>query len=125
MGLGHRVYKVKDPRATVLQELAENDLRRDEPAEELRSGPGTRTRLTAGILRSEGHLPQRRFLFSGVVYQALGIPTDVFTPIFAIGRVSGWLAHWLEQLQGNRIFRPEQEYIGKADVAYLPLEKRA
>ncbi|MFO0964020.1 MAG: citrate/2-methylcitrate synthase [Gemmataceae bacterium] len=62
--------------------------------------------------------------YSGIVYQALGIPTDLFTPIFAIARVAGWLAHWLEQLQNNRIFRPEQIYVGKRDQAYVPLEKR-
>ena len=59
-----------------------------------------------------------------MVYQALGIPTDVFTPIFAIARVAGWLAHWHEQLVGNRIFRPEQIYVGKTDEKYVPLEQR-
>ena len=60
----------------------------------------------------------------GIVYQALGIPRDLFTPIFAIARVAGWLAHWLEQLKNNRIYRPEQIYVGKHDVPYAPLEKR-
>lgn len=122
MGLGHRVYKVKDPRATVLQEFAEQMFaetsrpKNYETALELE-------RVCAGVYGSKGVYPNVDF-YSGVVYQALGIPTDVFTPIFAIGRVAGWLAHWLEQLQGNRIFRPEQEYTGKANVAYVPLEKR-
>jgi citrate synthase len=62
--------------------------------------------------------------YSGIVYQSLGIPRDLFTPIFAMARVVGWLAHWLEQLKGNRIFRPEQVYVGRHDVAYVPLEKR-
>ena len=122
MGMGHRVYKVKDPRATVLQEFAEQmfaESRRPknyETALELE-------RVCAGVYGPKGVYPNVDF-FSGVVYQALGIPTDVFTPIFAIGRVSGWLAHWIEQLQGNRIYRPEQEYTGKANVPYTPLEKR-
>ncbi len=122
MGLGHRVYKVKDPRATVLQELAEHMFAESarpknyEIALELE-------RITAGIYGAKGVYPNVDF-YSGVVYQSLGIPTDVFTPIFAIARVAGWLAHWLEQLNGNRIFRPAQIFVGKADAAYVPLDKR-
>lgn len=122
MGLGHRVYKVKDPRATVLQELAENVFAETtrpanyEIALELE-------RVCAGIYGAKGVYPNVDF-YSGVVYQALGIPTDVFTPIFAIGRTAGWLAHWLEQLVGNKIFRPEQIYVGKANIPFVPLEKR-
>jgi citrate synthase len=122
MGLGHRVYKVKDPRATVLQELAEHVFAETsrppkyEMAVELE-------RIAAGLLGSKGIYPNVDF-YSGIVYQALGIPTDLFTPIFAIARVVGWLAHWLEQLKNNRIYRPEQVYVGKHDVAYVPLEKR-
>ena len=77
----------------------------------------------AGIYGPKGIYPNVDF-YSGIVYQALGIPTDLFTPIFAIARVAGWLAHWLEQLDDNRIFRPEQIYVGKHDVKYMPLEKR-
>jgi citrate synthase len=122
MGLGHRVYKVKDPRATVLQELAENVFaessrpKKYEMAVELE-------RIAAGLLGPKGIYPNVDF-YSGIVYEALGIPTDLFTPIFAIARVVGWLAHWLEQLKNNRIYRPEQIYVGKHDVAYVPLEKR-
>jgi citrate synthase len=122
MGMGHRVYKVKDPRATVLQELAEhvfaetNRPRNYETALELE-------RAAVPIYGTKGVYPNVDF-YSGVVYQALGIPTDLFTPIFAIARVAGWLAHWLEQLKNNRIFRPEQVYVGKHDVHYVPLEQR-
>jgi citrate synthase len=122
MGMGHRVYKVKDPRATVLQELAEhvfaetNRPRNYETALELE-------RAAVPIYGTKGVYPNVDF-YSGVVYQALGIPTDLFTPIFAIARVAGWLAHWLEQLKNNRIFRPEQVYVGKHDVPYVPLEQR-
>jgi citrate synthase len=122
MGIGHRVYKVKDPRATVVQEFAENMFaettrpRNYETALELE-------RVAAGVYGPKGVYPNVDF-YSGVVYQALGIPTDVFTPIFAVARVAGWLAHWLEQLNGNRIFRPEQVFVGKTDAEYLPLEKR-
>ncbi len=122
MGMGHRVYKVKDPRATVLQELAENVFaetsrpREYEMALELE-------RIAAGIYGPKGIYPNVDY-FSGIVYKSLGIPTDLFTPIFAIARVAGWLSHWLEQLKNNRIFRPEQIYVGKHDVHYVPLEKR-
>ncbi len=123
MGIGHRVYKVKDARATVLQEIAEHVFAESsrpktyETALELE-------RICAGIYGPKGIYPNVDF-YSGVVYSALGIPTDVFTPIFAIARVSGWLAHWNEQLVGNRIFRPEQIYVGKPDVKYVPLDQRA
>jgi citrate synthase len=122
MGFGHRVYKVKDPRATVLQELAENVFvetgrpRQYALAVELE-------RVAAGILGPKGIYPNVDF-YSGIVYQALGIPRDLFTPIFAMARVAGWLAHWLEQLKNNRIYRPEQIYVGKHDVPYVPLERR-
>jgi citrate synthase len=122
MGMGHRVYKVKDPRATVLQELAENVFAETSPppmyevALELE-------RQAAAIYGPKGVYPNVDF-FSGVVYSSLGIDTDLFTPIFAVARVAGWLAHWYEQLQGNRIYRPEQIYVGKQDVPYVPLEKR-
>ncbi|MBY0458120.1 MAG: citrate synthase, partial [Gemmataceae bacterium] len=122
MGLGHRVYKVKDARATVLQEIAEHVFAETarpkayETALELE-------RVSAGIYGPKGIYPNVDF-YSGVVYQSLGIPIDVFTPIFAIARVAGWLAHWTEQLVGNRIYRPEQISIGKTDVKYVPLEQR-
>lgn len=123
MGMGHRVYKVKDPRAVVLEDLAENVFAESgkpltyDIAKELEKVAGEK-------LASKGIYPNVDF-FSGVVYEALGIPPDVFTPIFAIARISGWLAHWHEQLQGNRIYRPSQIYVGKRDVEYVPLEKRA
>jgi citrate synthase len=122
MGFGHRVYKVKDPRATVLQELAENVFA-ETSRPKLYEIALEMERVMAGILGPKGIYPNVDF-YSGIVYQALGIPRDLFTPIFAIARVAGWLAHWLEQLKNNRIFRPEQIYVGKRDVPYVPLEKR-
>ena len=122
MGFGHRVYKVKDPRATVLQELAEHVFvetsrpRLYELAMEME-------RVAAGILGPKGIYPNVDF-YSGIVYNTLGISRDLFTPIFAIARVAGWLAHWLEQLKNNRIYRPEQIYVGRRDAAYVSMEKR-
>jgi citrate synthase len=122
MGFGHRVYKVKDPRATVLQELAERVFAETNRPKRYEIAVETE-RVAAGILGPKGIYPNVDF-YSGIVYDALGIPRDLFTPIFAMGRVAGWLAHWLEQLTNNRIFRPEQIYVGKRDVPYVPLEKR-
>ncbi|MFQ3591853.1 MAG: citrate synthase [Gemmataceae bacterium] len=122
MGLGHRVYKVKDPRATVLQELAENVFA--ESGKPLKYAMAVEAeKVAAELLGAKGIYPNVDF-YSGIVYQALGIPRDLFTPIFAIARVSGWLAHWLEQIKNNRIFRPEQVYVGVNDVSYVPLEQR-
>jgi citrate synthase len=122
MGLGHRVYKVKDPRATVLQELAENVFA-ETSRPQIYDLAVEMERVAAGILGPKGIYPNVDF-YSGIIYQALGIPRDLFTPIFAVARVAGWLSHWLEQIQNNRIFRPEQIYVGKQDVPYVPLEKR-
>lgn len=122
MGFGHRVYKVKDPRATILQNLAEklfakfgNDKFYD-IAQEME-------RVVEEKLGHKGIYPNVDF-YSGLVYRKLGIPTDLFTPIFAIARVAGWLAHWKEQLAENRIFRPTQVYNGRHDISYTAIDQR-
>jgi citrate synthase len=124
MGFGHRVYKVKDPRATVLQELAEHVFAEaGKPPKYQLAVDLERAAAAAPTLGAKGVYPNVDF-YSGIVYQSLGIPRDLFTPIFAIARVAGWLSHWLEQLEKNRIFRPEQIYVGKHDAPYTPLEQR-
>jgi citrate synthase len=122
MGFGHRVYKVKDPRATILQKLAEqlfqqygHDKHYDIAVE--------LERTIEEKLGHKGIYPNVDF-YSGLVYRKLGIPTDLFTPIFAIARVAGWLAHWKEQLGENRIFRPTQIYTGRHEQPYIPMEER-
>ncbi len=122
MGFGHRVYKVKDPRATVLQELAERVFTDcGKPAQY--DMAVEMEKVMAEKLGPKGIYPNVDF-YSGIVYQALGIPRDLFTPIFAIARVAGWLSHWLEQLHNNRIYRPEQIYVGKQNAPYVPLAQR-
>ncbi|MGA7937980.1 MAG: citrate synthase [Kovacikia sp.] len=122
MGFGHRVYKVKDPRATILQHLAEQlfeQYGRDkyyDIAVELENA-------VADKLGHRGIYPNVDF-YSGLVYRKLGIPTDLFTPVFAISRTAGWLAHWKEQLGENRIFRPTQIYTGLHEAPYVPIEHR-
>jgi citrate synthase len=121
-GFGHRVYKVKDPRATILQELAEQ-LFAKFGHDEYYDIALALEQAVAEALGHKGIYPNVDF-YSGLVYRKLGIPTDLFTPVFAISRTAGWLAHWKEQLAENRIFRPTQIYTGLHDVSYVPIEHR-
>jgi citrate synthase len=123
MGFGHRVYKgVKDPRAIILQNLAEQLFQKFgydpyyDIALELE-------RVLEEYLGGRGIYPNVDY-YSGLVYRKMGIPTDLFTPVFAIARVAGWLAHWNEQLQENRIFRPTQIYTGSHQQPYIAIENR-
>jgi len=122
MGFGHRVYKVKDPRATILQELAEQ-LFEQNGSDHYYAIAVELEKVVEEKLGHKGIYANVDF-YSGLVYRYLGIPTDLFTPIFAIARVAGWLAHWKEQLTVNRIFRPTQDYVGKHGLSYVPIEKR-
>jgi len=122
MGFGHRVYKVKDPRATILQGLATQLFAKFGNTPEYDVALELETQM-AELVGGKGIYPNVDF-YSGIVYQKLGIPTDLFTPIFAISRVAGWLAHLLEQLEGNRIFRPTQIWVGEADRAFVPMDER-
>ena len=122
MGFGHRVYKVKDPRATVLQELCRRLFKECgssplyEIALEVEAAAGT-------TLNSKGIYPNVDF-YSGIIYDKMGIDVDLFTPLFAMSRVSGWLAHWLEQLRENKLFRPDQIYSGEHNRPYVPIDQR-
>ncbi len=111
-GFGHRVYKTMDPRAKVLKKYAE----------QLASQSGkphyaiaVEVENTMVAQYGEKGIWPNVDLYSGIVYNELGIPRDCFTPIFAMARVPGWLAHWLEQMENNRIYRPTQKYVGKHD----------
>ncbi|MBW4650723.1 MAG: citrate synthase [Kastovskya adunca ATA6-11-RM4] len=122
MGFGHRVYKVKDPRATILQELAEQ-LFEKFGRDQYYDIAIEMERVVEERLGEKGIYANVDF-YSGLVYRKLGIPTDLFTPVFAIARVAGWLAHWKEQLGENRIFRPTQIYRGRRDASYTPIKER-
>jgi citrate synthase len=122
MGLGHRVYKAKDPRATIMQGLAVKMF------EAL--GVDTRYAIARRIedvafdrLAAKGIYPNVDF-YSGILYHKLALQPDLFTPVFAIARVSGWLAHWLEQLDNNRIYRPDQIYTGHTPRGFVAMEGR-
>ncbi len=122
MGFGHRVYKVKDPRAIILQNLAEQLFEKFGHDKYYDIAVETE-RVVEEKLGHKGIYANVDY-YSGLVYRKLGIPTDLFTPVFAIARVAGWLAHWKEQLEANRIFRPTQIYTGSHDAAYVPIEQR-
>lgn len=123
MGVGHRVYKTKDPRASILQALAVQLF------EKLGTTPLYDIaleveRVVAQRLGQRGICPNVDF-YSGIVYDKLGIPVDLFTPIFAAARVSGWLAHRAEQLTDNKLFRPTQIYVGEDGNSWIPIDQRA
>ena len=123
MGFGHREYKVKDPRAVILQALAEEMFARFGHDHLYDVARGLEA-AAEGRLGAKGIFPNVDF-YSGLVYRKLGIPRDLFTPVFAIARVAGWLAHWREQLGANRIFRPSQIYSGSEPRAWTPIDERA
>nr|WP_236075199.1 citrate synthase [Mariprofundus sp. EBB-1] len=122
-GLGHRVYKTKDPRAVLLQKLYVKLTEKlgADPTYEIASRIEELSKETLG---KKGVCPNVDF-YSGIVYRKLGIPTDIFTPIFAVARVAGWLAHWKEQLGVGRIYRPAQIYTGQKGLSYIPMEERS
>jgi citrate synthase len=124
MGFGHRVYKAYDPRARILLPLAELLSKRDPETQKLYE---IAIKLEAVVIEELGKekkiFPNVDF-YSGIVYTAMGIETEMFTPIFAVSRVAGWTARVLEYLKTNRIFRPRGIYVGPAYVEYVTLDKR-
>ncbi|MEM1157333.1 MAG: citrate synthase [Verrucomicrobiota bacterium] len=120
MGIGHRVYKVLDPRAPHLKRMAvELTAQLGEPKWIRMS-----ERIAKLMLEKKG-LHANVDFYSATVYYSLGVPIDMFTPIFAISRTSGWTAHILEQLADNRLYRPQSEYVGPAEgKRVVPLAER-
>lgn len=119
-GFGHRVYRTEDPRATHLRALAEK-LTRASGHEDLFA---ISTRIESTVKALKPIYPNVDF-YSATAYYAMGIPVDIYTPIFGISRMSGYVAHVLEQYANNRLIRPRAEYKGNADGrAWVPLEAR-
>ena len=119
MGFGHRVYRTDDPRATVLRSLSKQlGEQRGEPQwYEI-------SRQVEDVVRREKGLYANVDFYSASTYHNMGIPTDLFTPVFAISRMSGWTAHILEQYGNNRLIRPRAEYTGPRDMPYTPIDER-
>jgi len=127
MGFGHRVYKNFDPRAKVLKESADEVLQElgvDDPLLEIAK------RLEEIALADDYFIQKKLYpnvdFYSGIILKAMGIPTSMFTVIFAVGRTVGWIAHWNEMISGSyRIGRPRQLYTGPTQRDFVALEERS
>lgn len=122
-GFGHRVYKTYDPRALILKEYARKLAEMN--------GDDTYFRIATTIedtvvreLASKNIYPNEA-AYSGLVFHGLGIPTDLFTPVFAVARIAGWTSQVIEYWEDNRLLRPLDWYIGPRDLVYVPLDERA
>lgn len=127
MGFGHRVYKNRDPRATIIKRACDKllaKLKLDDPLFEVAM------QLEETALRDEYFIERKLYpnvdFYSGVIYRAMGVPTQMFTVLFAIGRLPGWIAHWVEMHQSptNRIGRPRQIYTGPTCREVVPMSQR-
>ncbi|MCJ7839749.1 citrate synthase [Lederbergia sp. NSJ-179] len=119
MGFGHRVYKKGDPRAKFLRDMSKKltDITGEPQWYEI-------SEKVREVLTSKKPLPPNVDFYSASVYHSLGIDHDLFTPVFAVSRVSGWIAHILEQYENNRLIRPRAEYTGPGMRVFKPLEDR-
>lgn len=126
MGFGHRVYKNFDPRARIIKKKADKVLEKlgiEDPLLDIAK------ELEAAALKDDYFVERRLYpnvdFYSGILYRAMGIPTNMFTVMFAMGRLPGWIAHWLEMRnEGGRIHRPRQIYTGPNSRSYTPIESR-
>jgi citrate synthase len=124
MGFGHRVYKATDPRATVLRELADEIMQGDAQTKWLDLSDQVRNAMAKEMEERGKKIYPNVDFFSASVYTTLGIEMDLFTPIFAMSRVTGWTAHLFEQYENNRLIRPKAEYTGPRGLKVEPIEKR-
>ena len=127
MGFGHRVYKNYDPRAKILKGMADELLSHlvfKDPLLDIAKG------LEEVALKDDYFLSKRLYpnvdFYSGILYKAMGIPTNMFTVMFALGRLPGWIAHWKEMVDDptTKIGRPRQIYTGETTRHYQPIETR-
>ncbi len=127
MGFGHRVYKNFDPRAKLLKTSADQVLEQlgvSDPLLDI-------AKNLEEVALEDGYFVERKLypnvdFYSGIIYRAMGIPTNMFTVMFALGRLPGWIAHWMEMRDepGGRIHRPRQVYTGATERAFVPIEER-
>ncbi|MDA3870390.1 MAG: citrate synthase, partial [Gammaproteobacteria bacterium] len=122
-GMGHREYKTKDPRAIFLQKMMVDYAEKKGNLSPLFETALALEEVCEKELGPKGVYPNVDY-YSGILYTEMGIPADQFTPIFAVSRIAGWMAHWREQLGDNRIFRPTQIYTGFDNRDYVPMDKR-
>lgn len=120
MGFGHRVYKNGDPRAKILSQMSEVLTKKIGQPQFYQMSKI----LDDAMQKEKGLLPNVDF-YSATVYYAMGIPIDIYTPIFAVSRVAGWCAHVLEQYSNNRIYRPRGKWTGTSGLVYKPVDSRS
>jgi citrate synthase len=126
MGFGHRVYRARDPRAAVLESAAKRFYTEDGDANFFETAQEFED-IATDLLAE--HMPDRRLetnveFYTAILLDGVGIPKDLFTTTFAISRVSGWMAHALEQLDNNRLIRPSSQYIGDTQRSWTPVDER-
>jgi citrate synthase len=119
MGIGHRVYKNGDPRAAILRKMS------DKLTAEINQHIWYEmsTLIDDTMYKEKGLMPNVDF-YSATVYYSMGIPIDIYTPIFAVSRISGWIAHSMEQYANNRIYRPRGKWVGKTGQKWIPVNQR-
>jgi citrate synthase len=122
MGFGHRVYRTKDPRACILEKMSKELGQRVGNTKWYEMSHRVEE-LFQPVVAAKGVYPNVDF-YSASAYHVMGIPSDLFTPIFACSRVAGWTAHIMEQYANNRIFRPSSDYIGPEGLRWVPVEQR-
>jgi citrate synthase len=127
MGFGHRVYRNFDPRAKIIKVAADKVLKKLGARDQLLdiAMELEEAALTDDYFKERKLYPNVDF-YSGIIYRALGFPTNMFTVMFALGRLPGWIAHWKEMLEdpSTKIGRPRQIYTGATERLYTPLEER-
>ncbi len=119
MGFGHRVYKVQDPRSPLLNEMSKQVCEK--------TGHGDMHKMLVQIekvVTEAKKLPSNVDFYSATVLYCIGIPEDIFTPMFVVSRIAGYSAHYLEQISDNRLLRPRANYTGDMDLSYTPIDKR-
>lgn len=119
-GFGHRVYKTMDPRAVILKDMAREFVRSEKERRVFQI-----LEKTEEMMKTWKNLYPNVDLYSGLALNHVGVPSYMFTPVFAVGRAPGWLAHVLEQYSDNRLIRPRAEYTGPTRATYIPIEERA
>jgi citrate synthase len=119
MGFGHRVYKDGDPRAKHLKEMSQQLTKITGESKWYDMS----VKIDEIVTSEKGLLPNVDF-YSASVYYSLGIARDLFTPIFAVSRASGWIAHILEQYSNNRLIRPRADYVGPGKQPFIPMNER-
>jgi citrate synthase len=124
MGIGHAVYRTEDPRATHLRRMSEEIGKRQGNTKWFEMSQRIEDLVVAEMERKGKKLRANVDFYSASTYYMLGIPVDLYTPIFAVSRISGWTAHVLEQYANNKLIRPRAEYTGFSNLSYVPIEAR-